>query len=195
MSKHQRNALIHSLLVVSVFALTGASWPAVAGTSTYVGPLSPPANDGIGSAANIGSLQFNDSVNVAQATPNDPQFLDTSDPIFPAGCGETLGTRGWRTVWYTYTPTVSGVLRVDTLGSNYDTVLAIWTGSPGSLTASGCSDDASGTTQSLLDLWVTQDTLYFIEAAAYSANDSGTLDLEVKSVPQSDLVYLPLVVK
>ena len=35
-------------------------------------------------------------------------------------------------------------LTIDTFGSDYDTVLAVWTGSRGSLTNVACNDDSSG---------------------------------------------------
>lgn len=47
-----------------------------------------------------------------------------------------------KTVWYQYTPPTDVVLKADTRGSDYDTMLAVWTGSGlNALTHVGCSDD------------------------------------------------------
>src|SRR5688500_13988360 len=44
-------------------------------------------------------------------------------------------------VWYTYTVASSGALRVMTAGSEYDTVVGIYTGLEGSLGPVACDDD------------------------------------------------------
>ncbi len=62
----------------------------------------------------------------------------TLEPGEPRPCAEIDNT-----VWYSYTPASSGVLAVDTDGSDYDTALAIYTGtSLSSLTNLACDDNA-----------------------------------------------------
>lgn len=90
------------------------------------------------------------------------------DPFLSCYAGQ-----GNRSVWYRYTPTSSGELSVDTFGSNYDTVLAIWTGTRGNLTEVDCNDDADGL-QSVLTVSVQAGTPYFIEITSYD-NVAGTL--------------------
>jgi len=63
----------------------------------------------------------------------------------PAACA---GDK-FRTVWYRFTPTADGTLHLDTLGSTYDTVLAVYTGARGSLVSLGCNDNTSGTASAL----------------------------------------------
>src|SRR5918996_844934 len=47
-----------------------------------------------------------------------------------------------KSVWYRFTPATDVVLRADTLGSDFDTVLAVWTGSDlASLSPVACNDD------------------------------------------------------
>jgi hypothetical protein len=49
---------------------------------------------------------------------------ETGEPTFPAGTG------GGRSVWYNWTAPGTGQATFDTIGSDYDTILAIYTGSP-----------------------------------------------------------------
>ena len=49
-----------------------------------------------------------------------------------------------RTVWYRFTPAASGTYQIDTLGSDLDTVLTVFTGSAvGSLSEWACNDDVA----------------------------------------------------
>jgi len=72
------------------------------------------------------------------------------------------------------------MLSVDTLGSNYDTVLGIWTGNRGSLslTRDGCNDDNWGPgSASLVNVFVTSGNTYYFEVASYNAGVSGNLTI------------------
>ena len=51
---------------------------------------------------------------------------------------------GASSVWYRFTPTVSGPQRISTIGSNYDTVLAVYSGARSPRTRLSCDDDAAG---------------------------------------------------
>ena len=102
------------------------------------------------------------------------------DPAF-TDCNRAPGAA---TVWYTFTPTLSGALVVDTKGSSYDTVLGVWTGARGSLTSLGCNDDVDSTYQSRVVSNLTANTTYYIEVAQYSAALSGSDDTK----PNSDTV-------
>ena len=80
-------------------------------------------------------------------------------------------------VWYQFTAPVSGQLTVDTFGSDFDTGLAVYTGSCGSLTEIACNDDAGGDT-SQVTLLTTAGTTYSILAGGYSAH-TGNLVLHL----------------
>src|SRR5208283_3275262 len=94
-------------------------------------------------ATNITQLNFFFVEDVSGAT------TESSDPIppcaqqFTPAQGNTGGhaNGAYNTIWYKYTPTFSANLNVDTIGSSYDTVLSIWTGSAGALTNIACNDD------------------------------------------------------
>lgn len=45
------------------------------------------------------------------------------------------------TVWYKFTPTVPTLLQLDTSGSNYDTFIAVYNGTPSKTTEIGCNQD------------------------------------------------------
>lgn len=49
-----------------------------------------------------------------------------------------------RSVWYRYSPTESSRVRITTIGSNYDTVLAVYRGDRSPRTRLSCNDDAAG---------------------------------------------------
>src|SRR5262245_1573906 len=92
-----------------------------------------PANDNFANApAQTGS--FTDRLNTADAT------TEASEPLTPS-C--TLGIPVGKTVWYGLTISAGTEVSADTLGSNFDTVLAVYTGANlGSLTEIACDDDS-----------------------------------------------------
>ena len=73
----------------------------------------------------------------------------------------------------------SGALEVNTFGSNYDTILAAFTGTCGALAPlpGACNDDASGL-QSQISVAVTAGTTYFFLVTAYGPS-GGTLVLQL----------------
>ncbi|MFM7174747.1 MAG: hypothetical protein ACKO4U_17105, partial [Caldilinea sp.] len=91
---------------------------------------------------------------------------------------------GLASVWYRLTPAVNGTLEIQTTNSNYDTVLAVFTGSRGALTSRACNDDANNSLQSRVALPVTAGTIYYIEVAQYSyLNDASTKNTSLQNVP------------
>ena len=70
-------------------------------------------------------------------------------------------------VWYTYTPDCTGTATVQTCGSNFDTKLAVFSGSCGALTSLGCNDDSCGL-QSVVTFSCTGGTTYYICAGGYN---------------------------
>ena len=86
----------------------------------------------------------NDEIaNASEVRASSTLLLDTSaagnSPDDPVMC--EAGKSG-KTVWFRLTATEDGALHVDTSGSNYHTVIQIYTGSPGALTAVACSAEA-----------------------------------------------------
>ncbi|MDX1995298.1 MAG: carboxypeptidase regulatory-like domain-containing protein [bacterium] len=74
-------------------------------------------------------------------------------------------------VWFQYTPGASGTVQFNTAGSNFDGVLAVFTGnSPGSLTQIGCNDNFSSQTRTAyLSLNLSGGTTYTVLLARRGA--------------------------
>ena len=93
-----------------------------------------------------------------------------------SSCGTSNTTKS---VWYKYTPTRSGTLKLDTCGSSYDTVLTVYQTAScpsGSGSEVGCSDDdlvggpcaAAGNRTSYLSLAVTAGLPYYIRVSGFN---------------------------
>ncbi len=77
-------------------------------------------------------------------------------------------------VWYRLTPSVTGMAEVDTIGSSFDTVLAVYTGSAvNALTKIGEDDQSGGLNTSRLRFPVTAGTLYHIAVGDFSSARTG----------------------
>jgi Ca2+-binding RTX toxin-like protein len=132
------------------------------------GALAAPANDNFAARTTIPSLPYEDSQNTADAT-NEP-----SEPASPCG-------RVDKTVWYQFTPPTDVVLRADTLGSDYDTILGVWSGSDvASLAPVACSDDAVNV-QSIAVFSALGGTTYLFQVGGY-AHAGGALQFRVRPV-------------
>ncbi len=104
---------------------------------------------------------------------------DSSDPEFTCVVGQK-----YHSVWYKYTPTRTGYLTLHTNGSNFDTVLGVWTGTQTNLTNVACNDDGGSGTQSLIrDVVVEEGVTYYIEVAGYFADSFGRLYLTTSYSP------------
>ncbi len=97
-----------------------------------------------------------------------------SDPIIPA-----LNSKGYNTVWWTYTPASTVNITVDTVGSDYDTVLAAWTGVCGALSTVSSNNNWGGQKTSQIQFRAYAGTTYMIEAASLTRG-GGNLVLHVK---------------
>jgi hypothetical protein len=130
--------------------------------------LAQPASDDFGSATTvIEPLPFSHSTSTVGAT-----SADTDPPC------------GGATVWYAYTPSTSGRIAADTIGSDYDTTLWVGTGSPDELVTIGCNDDAFGL-QSFVSWDAVAGTTYYIMAGSCcdSTSPGGNLVLNVGAPP------------
>jgi hypothetical protein len=93
-----------------------------------------PANDDIANAVEVTTLPFSDNLNTSEATTTADEPADPEDP---AVC-----FIGGHTVWYTFTPSENMTINANTFGSDYDTGIAVYSGTPGALTFIECNDDA-----------------------------------------------------
>lgn len=74
------------------------------------------------------------------------------------------GNGGGASVWYSWTAAADGMVSIDTFGSDFNTLLAVYTGAPvGSLTLIDSDDQASaGSDQSKVKITVVSGTTYMI---------------------------------
>ena len=98
---------------------TDGTTEANAGTWWSFTTLGSGNNDDFITANAIAAFPYTDTRGVGGYT------TASYDPVLT--CMEYTDAR-YKTAWYSYTPGVNGQFTVDTIGSDYDTMLAIWTG-------------------------------------------------------------------
>jgi hypothetical protein len=114
----------------------------------------------------------NDEITDAVIVPGVPytHTVDTSEASVAGGdspCGAA-------TVWYSFTPETDGGYLFDTRGSDFDTTLALFEGSPGDLTLVECNDDEFGQ-QSAIGWTLEAGTTYYIEAGTFGGGEVGQI--------------------
>ena len=115
-------------------------------------------------------LPFDDlNLDVTNATTDtDPTGDNFVDPATIFGSGDCNSNQGENSVWYSYTPDINVNLSIDTIGSNYDTLVAVWQGDPNNLTLVACNDDiAIYNIQSKLEFYAHAGATYFIEVIGF----------------------------
>jgi hypothetical protein len=154
-----RRPAIRRLVVVSVAGLLLAL--------VNVSPaLAQPANDDFDSATVVPALPFTDIVSTSEAT------TAFDDPF----CGDA------HSVWYSFTPTQSGLIAADTSGSDYNTALSVYTGSRGALSEVACAAFPAQVTFN-----GTADTTYFfMVTSACCGGLGGTLVFNLRGPPAND---------
>lgn len=156
-------------------------------TSAGVYPYSCDVQGFTGTITVVNYLLINDQC--AGATPMIVGTLYTANTASATSANDPTPVCGsvGKGVWYTITPENSGTIVISTCGSNYDTVLAVYTGNCGSLTALGgaCSDDegpsCSGTAASL-SFSAVGGTTYSIFVGG-KGGVSGTLNIRATAPP------------
>ncbi|MBI3176740.1 MAG: M4 family metallopeptidase, partial [Chloroflexi bacterium] len=112
--------------------------------------LVPPSNDNCANAQTI----------VAGTTYTGTNANSTTDG--PSECGAAAAD-----IWFNYTPTVNGVHTISTCGSNFDTVVAVYSGACAALTSIACNDDFCSY-QSTITPTLNAGTLYKVKVAGFS---------------------------
>jgi hypothetical protein len=166
------------ILMLAIVPIAVVAPPAVATSAISTrGPVgsiaaAPPSNDDIGGATLIATFPSTTTLDTSEATtaPDDPPMLCGNDP-------------NSATVWFRLPPSTDGRVTLDTFGSTYDTVIAVFGGAPGALTPIVCSDDVAGTRQSEIRFSARPGTDYFIDVAAYSTSAGGQLALAAHLQP------------
>ncbi|MBC7834570.1 MAG: fibronectin type III domain-containing protein [Phycisphaerales bacterium] len=135
--------------------------------------------------SNAISLPCNGSATVDNTTATN----SVCDPVPSCHLG-LPGITGTASMWFTFVPSDSvATITTDPLTGATDSVLAVYSGSPGNLTEIGCSDDISGSnfasTVSLTGL--TPNTTYYVQLRAWAAGAEGSYTLTTTcGSPQND---------
>ena len=137
-------------------------------TTTTVPSYEPPANDDFDNATPITVLPFTAFSNTREATPS------TDDPT------DCYGTNA--SVWYELTSITNIRIQVDTFGSDYDTVVAVYTGTRGSLNLIACWDYPCFT----LDVQAGE-TYYFMVTSYYGMGGNLVFSVDVAPPPPPPL--------
>lgn len=133
-----------------------------------------PAND------NFANAQGLTGANATAAGTNANASKETGEP------DHWTGNPAGKSVWYKWTPQANGTATIDTAGSAFDTVLAVYTGSAvNTLTQIDQNDDGPNLgQQSKLDFQATAGTTYRIAVDGYDnglGNESGNIKLNLAS--------------
>jgi hypothetical protein len=152
-SKRPRLALTALVLAALLVPVAGAN-------------AAPPANDELATPVVVGALPFENVqlTNEATGAESDPNCFG-----------------GGRTVWFSFTAPAATRISVDTLESNYDTTLGVYSGEPGALTDVACNDNAAEyTRQSRVRFDVAAGTTYHVMVGSLATGTRGTLRLTVQ---------------
>jgi len=129
----------------------------------------PPVNDDFDNAVAFNAVPFEATEDTTEATVAD------DDPVDCVG-GST------NTVWYSVTLAATTEIGVDTMGSDYDTVLSAWTGPRGSLDLVTCNDD-SGSLQSRIAFTAEAGVTYHLMVGTFPGSPPGNLVLHGQALP------------
>ena len=158
--------LNHTLLQFGGQLLIGVTNPAPAsGTAApvtfTVSDSTTPPNDNFANATQITSATFTGIVDSFDAT------TESTDPT--PSCATGSGNPRGKTVWWKFTASSAGSASVDTIGSAYDTLLAVHSGAPGALTQVGCNNDITAGTNlaSRVTFNTVAGTTYFFEVSVW----------------------------
>ncbi len=161
-------------------AVSVAAGATVGAIDVVINQNPPPPNDECAAATEIAATPFVDDLDVTGAT------TGAGDPM--QSCPESA--QHSNSVWYRFTPSVDGVLRIATTNSTYDTVVSVLTGACGTLTETGCDDDGGIGALSALDAVVQAGTAYWIEVTSY-AFGGGVLHVDVDFTPAAACTAAP----
>ena len=142
----------------------------------------------------------------AYATPVNDNFSDAI--LLPGNSGSITGnnenatneigepahaSKGpYKSVWWKLNPSTDGFLNIDTHGSDFDTVLAIYIGDAISNLASIASNDDDGSINNnsgLNKVTLLNGRIYYIAVAGFSSNSFGSISLNYTldtSIPEND---------
>jgi hypothetical protein len=150
-------------------------------STTFQVTLPAPADDNFANATVLTGFTATGTGNNATAT------KEAGEPII-------AGNKGGKSLWYAWTATSNGTVQINTEGSNFDTLLGVYTGSVVSaLTTVAQNDDVSRSDlSSAVSFTATAGTTYYIAVDGYSgrsgpaASGNIVLSLTSQQAPAND---------
>lgn len=138
--------------------------------SLAVPAVAQPGNDDLASATEVSALPFDDSVDTTEAT------TEVDEPVE----GEEICPPRGSTVWYALTLDANQTVSINTAGSNYDTTLAVYTGTDYSdLALVDCNDDTFFGVQAALTISADAGVTYLIQAGSFGGDGGGQLEISI----------------
>ncbi|MBI3879480.1 MAG: hypothetical protein HY301_05380 [Verrucomicrobia bacterium] len=177
--------------VVNSATNLSATVPASAGT----GPIS--VSTPAGTATSAGNFVFtggsvgNDSFANAIVLTGSAAAVTGNNSAATKEAGEPshAGNAGGKSLWYRWTAPATGQWTLDTIGSGFDTILAVYTGSAvNALTPVASDDDSGGNTTSKLTFNATSNVTYRIAVDGY-AGASGDFGLHLLPASAITTIY------
>ena len=158
-------------------AATGISSPVFVAMTANKSVTARFAPNNLAAATKILTIPFTETNITTNAN------TETGEPVVPALCDNKLLRLGEITIWYKYKPATSGLMSMDTIGSNYDTYVALWSGPElnpqfNQLVFKACDDDDALYT-SQLSYNLTVDVTYYIQVAKYDGIQNNDPDTEL----------------
>jgi hypothetical protein len=136
------------------------------------------ANDDFDSATQIATASYSDTLDASRAT------AAADDP------SDCYGSHG--SVWYAFTPSISGNVEISTAGSDYDTALGVYTGQRGALSQVACDNDSDPALTSHVSFQASAGTTYYVMAVAAWSLAPRTLQLSLSLTPPPPPLTLAL---
>jgi Ca2+-binding RTX toxin-like protein len=130
----------------------------------------PPPNDAFAARQVVPAIPFEHSTSTVEATlePGEPQPVCTDSTE--------------RTVWYEYTPSADQVVAVDTTGSDFDTIVVVYSGSSfPDMDTVACADDRFSSIRARTVFAAEAGTTYLLQAGGY-VDAAGTLHVALREV-------------
>ncbi len=162
------NAVAGTTYKIAVDGYGGASGSIVLALSTSAAPVAP-VNDNFANAINLVGPTLNWTGSNVNAT------KEAGEP------NHAGRTSAGASIWFTWTATATKTVSINTHGSNFDTILAVYTGTAlTGLTAVASNDDdsANGTLTSAVSFNAVAGTTYRIAVAGYAAR-TGAISLSI----------------
>ena len=135
-----------------------------------MGPLVTSSGGGTPGAS--GSDNFADATNIpATCSPATQSLVNTGSNVgYTKEINETATTAVYqKTVWFKFTAPSTTSYNIKTVGSNFDTLLVVFSGtSLGTLVILASDDDSGGNSTSMLNVNLTSGQQYYIQVAGYN---------------------------